>query len=294
MGKFNTKIEAEKLGIKLYCEQCNKTFYYVYDCLSHMSTYHSITYEEDLLKQLRLKHCENNSCKNFVNIKNSLCRSCRQLGENNPIHTVDKEKFKDSCRQATKKLWENEEYRNKVITNSSKPRNSEFKKEQSIRIKKWFNENPRQKEIRSQYMRDGWKNGTYYNHENPSCNRSKAENEIYNYLKNIYGEMLNRKTIKWDNKRYFPDMRIKNIVIEYFGDYWHANPNRYKANEIVHHNLTAEEIWKHDEIRIKELEGIIAKVIIIWEYNYKNRNSDEEFFNNLIEEINSYDEYQST
>ena len=293
MGKFNTRIEAEKLGIKPYCEKCNKTFSFMYDYFSHMSTHHNVIYEEDLLKRLRLKFCEHDGCKNIVNIKNSLCRSCRQLGENNPIHKVDKEKFRENISKSLKKTWLNEEYRNKVIKGISKPRPEHFKKEQSIRIKKWFDENPEQKEIRSQYMRDGWKNGTYYNHENPSCNRSKAENEIYNYLKNIYGELLNRKTIKWDDKRYFPDMRIRNVVIEYFGDYWHANPNKYNANEIVHHNLTAKEIWKHNEIRIKELEGIIAKVIIIWENDYKNRNSDEEFFNKLIKEIDSYDEYQS-
>ena len=293
MSKFNAKIEAEKLGIKPYCKYCNKQFAMIVDYFSHMSVLHNVTYDENTLNRLRLKRCENDNCKKYVNIKNSLCRSCRQMGENNPIHNVDKEKFKENISKALKKTWMNEEYRNKVIKGISKPRPEQFKKEQSKRIKKWFDENPEQKEIRSQYMRDGWKNGTYYSHENPSCNRSKAENEIYNYLKNIYGELLNRKTIKWDDKIYFPDMTIRNIVIEYFGDYWHANPNKYKAKEIVHHNLSAEEIWKHDEMRIKELEGIIAKVIIIWENDYKNRNSDEEFFNKLIKEIDSYDEYQS-
>lgn len=293
MSKFNTKLEAEKLGIKPYCEKCNKSFTYMYDYISHMSKYHNVIYNEDILKKLRLKKCENANCKKFVSINHSLCRSCRQIGKNNPIHQADINKLRESCRRASKKLWENEEYRNKVITNSSKPRNNKFKEEQSERIKKWFDENPEQKEIRSQYMRNGWKNGTYYNHKNPSCNRSKAENEIYNYLKNVYGEILNRKTIKWDDRIYFPDMRIGNIVIEYFGDYWHANPNKYMADDVVHHNLTAKEIWEHDKTRIKELEGIIAKVIIIWESDYKNKNNDEEFFNKLIKEIDSYDEYQS-
>lgn len=292
MSKFNTKKEAEKLGIKPYCEKCNKTFSCMYDYFSHMSVIHNIIYNDNILNQLRLKKCENSTCKKYISINSHLCRSCRQLGENNPIHNANKEKLKESCRRATKKLWENEEYRNKVIANSSKPRNEKFKKEQSIRIKKWFDENPEQKKIRSKKMRDGWKNGTYFSHGNYKGNRSKAELEIYNYLKShLCG--INRNAVNDDNMWYLPDIRFKNIVIEYFGDYWHANPNKYKSNDIVHHNLTAKEIWEHDKKRIDKLEETFAKVIIIWESDYKNRINDKEFFNNLIQEINSYEEYQS-
>ena len=58
-------------------------------------------------------------------------------------------------------------------------------------------------------------------------------------------------------------------IIEFFGDYWHCNPIKYKPNDYNRHNKkTAQEIWDYDKERIKSLEFLGYKVLIIWEYDY--------------------------
>jgi len=72
--------------------------------------------------------------------------------------------------------------------------------------------------------------------------------------------------------KYMVDFYIKplNLIIEFFGDYWHANPKEYKKDDVIHVNK-ASQIWKEDKQRIKNLEKHY-KVFIIWESDY-NKNS---------------------
>lgn len=63
-----------------------------------------------------------------------------------------------------------------------------------------------------------------------------------------------------------------NVVIEFNGDYWHVNPEKYKPTDInTIRNMTAEEIWKLDAIRKNyiqtQLPGCIF--ITIWESDYR-------------------------
>ena len=64
-----------------------------------------------------------------------------------------------------------------------------------------------------------------------------------------------------------------NKVIEFYGDFWHANPTIYKENDVVRNGLTAKEIWKHDEARINLLtEKFNLNVRIVWECDSKGKN----------------------
>jgi hypothetical protein len=92
------------------------------------------------------------------NGKTGFCRSCSQRGENNsmfgkrlPQETIEKNRIKQ--REASTLLWENEEYRALVITNSSKPRHEQFGIEQRERVLKWYEEHPEQRELRSTQMK---------------------------------------------------------------------------------------------------------------------------------------------
>ena len=67
--------------------------------------------------------------------------------------------------------------------------------------------------------------------------------------------------------------KTKNLVIEFQGDYWHCNPNKYDKD--FFHNvkkLTAEEIWEYDQNKknfiCKELNNPIY--LQIWESDYRN------------------------
>lgn len=81
----------------------------------------------------------------------------------------------------------------------------------------------------------------------------------------------------------------RNVIIEYYGDYWHCNPQFY--NDEYYHkilNMTALEKHKYDENRIqtyiKNLNNPI--IVIIWESSFKLMNKGDvknqinEFINN--------------
>ena len=80
------------------------------------------------------------------------------------------------------------------------------------------------------------------------------------------------------------------IIIEINGDYWHANPEKYKAEDIINYpgnKKYAKDIWNRDNKFIKYAEKNGYKVISIWESTMKKLNDDElkEHFLTLIKNI---------
>lgn len=57
-----------------------------------------------------------------------------------------------------------------------------------------------------------------------------------------------------------------NICIEFYGDYWHANPAKFNPTDIPIPQLkkTAQEIWDHDAKRIKSLNDRGISTIVVW------------------------------
>jgi hypothetical protein len=67
-----------------------------------------------------------------------------------------------------------------------------------------------------------------------------------------------------------PDICVGWKIIDFFGDYYHCNPKKYKADFYNHRaKKTAQEIWNKDAERTVKLEhdGFIVK--IVWESDYK-------------------------
>ena len=95
-------------------------------------------------------------------------------------------------------------------------------------------------------------------------------------------------------KKYFHkyDIRIKNtnILIEINGDFWHANPNKYNASDILKFSSTnhikAEDVWKKDERNKNFAENNNYKVLYVWESDIEGKNDVEskKFLLNLINE----------
>lgn len=218
--------------------------------------------------------------------KTGFCKKHRDIcGKNNPFYgkkhsTETIEKIKEKNRDISTSLWKNDTYRNKVICGVSKPRKPEFKNEQSIRIKEWYDNNPNQREIRSCYMKHYWKSGIIIKN-NFSVNCSKLELDLFNEVKNLYPNTERRITIRAvSGKYYFPDIVIRDsgIIIEFFGDFWHGNPEIYNENDVVYNNITAGDLWKKDKYRINDMSYFyedgkefpsIYKVIVVWESEYK-------------------------
>lgn len=66
-----------------------------------------------------------------------------------------------------------------------------------------------------------------------------------------------------------PDIIIKqkNIIIEIYGDTFHANPKKYKPNDIIvtwAGELCAKDIWKQDKIRVNHLKSFGYRVYCLW------------------------------
>jgi G:T-mismatch repair DNA endonuclease (very short patch repair protein) len=74
-----------------------------------------------------------------------------------------------------------------------------------------------------------------------------------------------------------PDIFIEpNICIFCDGDYWHANPAKYKAADIMIQGKLAQQIWDKDAYITKELESKGYYVFRFWE-NEINSNSKQCF-----------------
>lgn len=108
--------------------------------------------------------------------------------------------------------------------------------------------------------------------------RSKDEIKIYDELKKIY----KKTTHTFIMKPYIYDVFVPelNLIIEYNGDYWHCNPNKYTSEYYhKHKNKTAKEIWMYDKNKIDLLIEKGYYLEIVWESDFK---SNPNLIKNLI------------
>jgi len=104
---------------------------------------------------------------------------------------------------------------------------------------------------------------------------------LVNYfdLKNFYSYLNSQKKIKFlteqvENRVFFfldfYDFE-NNIVIEYFGDLWHANPTLFDekfVNPVT--KETAKEIWETDrKKRVETIKQLNCEYIVVWENDWK-------------------------
>jgi len=239
---------------------------------------------------MKYKNCLNCGKKVSKNCRLGYCNNCRnRSGKNNPFYgkkhtkeTIDK--IKEVTSLASIEKWKDKEYRNKVIKAVSKPRRKGFKKEQSERIKKWFDDNPIQKDIRRKKMKQSWKDGKIEPNIN-SINESKFEKDLLKELQERLPNLkIRKRTIRINGKWFYPDISIENnVIIEFFGNYWHANPKIFKDTDIVHHKIYAKDIWKFDKERIEILEKEGFRVFIVWQDLYQL--DKEKVIKELIEKL---------
>lgn len=70
----------------------------------------------------------------------------------------------------------------------------------------------------------------------------------------------------------------KKLVIEIYGDRWHANPNIYDDDEIIHTwygDQTANQIHERDLIRENHIKSLGYDLIILWESDINKNNFDK-------------------
>lgn len=114
---------------------------------------------------------------------------------------------------------------------------------------------------------------------------SKSSVELFDILKKSLNDKLVDKTyyathngefirynpkIKSHYRLDFVNTQLRKCI-EYNGDFWHCNPEKYDENHIHKiTNKTASEIWEYDKIKKNFIKKEIGfDVLVIWESDYK-------------------------
>lgn len=113
-----------------------------------------------------------------------------------------------------------------------------------------------------------------------------------NMPESVIASMLNNLGIMWEyeqpikvgKKTYIPDFILedKKTIIEVFGDFWHANPKNYDADDLVFSTKRAKDVWEKDTIKKQALESVGYRVYIIWQDDI---NSQYDKVEELLHEI---------
>lgn len=176
------------------------------------------------------------------------------------------------CRKnMEKKLFENEGIINVFQRKSVK------KKIKETNLKRYGNENLMLVEsIRNKVWETNLKKyGVKYNilkSFNPIF-ISNPHKKIIEILKELNIKFEIEKQLNINNYRV--DIFIEpNFIIEIYGDFWHANPNKYKEIDILNfpnnYKPIVKDIWENDKKRVDIIEQNNYIVYTIWEYNINN------------------------
>lgn len=113
-------------------------------------------------------------------------------------------------------------------------------------------------------------------------NKSKKEVEINDFITKMGYEVV--QYFRVDTKIcdfYIPKL---NLIIEYFGDYWHCNPLKYDENYFNHKKgLKAKELWEQDYVRLELIKNCGYNLEVIWELELKYNN------NKILKILKKYD-----
>lgn len=215
-------------------------------------------------------------CRNHIDkVENgTLCKPCSlelQKGDGNPFFG------KRHTETSIKKISQSR--KGKAKGNQNSMSNPIWKQKAIKNLKNKWNsgdlEHVRKK--MSEHMKNSIKNGKI-----KSVNLSKKETEIFQFIKKM--KLFVVQSFRVDTKIcdiYLPEF---NLILEYFGDYWHCNPNKYNFDYFnKKKNMTAEQIWDYDRMKVDLIKSYGYNLEIIWESDLKYNNDY------IIKILNKYD-----
>ena len=199
------------------------------------------------------------------------CQSCKNTlgisgmkGKSHSPETI--EKFKDGRRaednnpskrlDVRKKISESLKGKNTWSKGKKRPEHSKLMK---VKMKEvWANYTPNKLKERHDHLmkigRPGRISKLHLNFKNKLEDNGILGFKTESYIKSLH---ISVDELNEDKK----------IIIEIFGNYWHANPAMYESTDEFNFNkvLTASEIWEKDKSRISKLEALGYTVIVVWE-----------------------------
>lgn len=241
------------------------------------------------------KHCPICGKELLLKNKTGYCNQHRpRTGENNSFfgkhHNFSEEKKEEIRKKLSdnaKRCWASEEYRKlQKETTTGLKRSDEFKEGQRKNARNQMKD-PKQRELRSKKMKESWETGKIVPNptNNTRPNFSKEEIKFGEQLEKVLGKKLLRKqSIRLDDGHWIlPDFVLDDFIIEYNGSFWHADPRKYKAEDVIHHNYTAKQIWERDEYRREVYKSKGYKLIEVWSEDYHN--NPEEVISQVVKKI---------
>jgi len=109
--------------------------------------------------------------------------------------------------------------------------------------------------------------------------QSKMEKKLFTMLKEVSSLDLTPQLIlkrnDGSNKHYCYDIAFGNRIIEFNGDFWHANPKFYGAEDLIKHPkkpMVAKDIWARDKAKIEFAKSQGFDLIVVWESEFNESN----------------------
>lgn len=102
---------------------------------------------------------------------------------------------------------------------------------------------------------------------------SKISQELFAQLSEKFPSIIfgtNEKCLTVNENSYMIDCihGEKKKIIEFYGDYWHANPIKFDEDKKIH-KKTALEVWEKDKKKVDDLKSLGYEVLIVWESEFK-------------------------
>jgi hypothetical protein len=237
-------------------------------------------------------------------------------GENNPNHksrTTEEERKSRSPFSKNFINWKSDDERNLFISNINKYKSNStqlsywmdrgFSEEESLikrkerqstfNLEKCIDKYGEEEGIKIFSERQSKWQKSLLENGNMKCGFSRISQELFYEVLNGYqkNELLNKVYFATKNKEYFLSIKGKGFysydfvdinemkIIEYNGDYFHANPEKFKEDDYPHpffkeNGPTSKEIREKDAVKIRVAEEEGFKVLVIWDSEFKKNKKE--------------------
>jgi hypothetical protein len=215
-------------------------------------------------------------------------RICQVIEMNKTCHTSEIRQKAVSTRKNKNKPWHSEETKKKISkSHIGKVATKETKLKQRIaklgkpragNPENWKHTNEVKQLLREQTLQE-WKDGKH-----KPIWQSKGHLEVFHILKNIFGLECEIE-YNVNGKSFDIFVKDKNLLLEFNGTYWHADPRIYNPNDIISkRKILAKEKWKFDEKKISIAINAGYNIKTIWQLDWDNNINKIDFLKDILNE----------
>jgi len=210
---------------------------------------------------------------------------------------------KKNCQEMTNKVYSSEELMTKRRNSVKKATQcKKYRKRQSEIMTKVYKDNPEEYVLSRKRAPTSWMKKSNYERWNILYGKKVADKKMENWIEKNkipnsskdtkpereFALILDMHNIKYEKqkpvKKYRCDFYIPeyNLIVEIDGDYWHANPEKYSANDIIGPSKkTAKTIWENDRLKTQNIINEGYCILRYWASELKNI-THEKIFEDIV------------